>query len=140
MVGLDHTAVDMDADVAAGVESQKYAPRSNGSGNWRSRTDCRHCASVANDDADAPQTSAQEKIAVLEKTLAGMGDDEPILAGRKVLVKELEKLRRKLNDPKNTAKHIDAKQNWINSESERLESDSAKLAGGKRASECERRL
>ena len=85
--------------MAAGVESQKYAPRSNGSGNWWSRTDCRHCASVANDDADAPQTSAQEKIAVLE-----------------------------------------AKQNWINSESERVESDSAKLAGGKRASECERRL
>ena len=29
------------------------------------------------DDADTPQTSAQEKIGVLEKTLAGMGDDEP---------------------------------------------------------------
>ena len=73
--------------------------------------------------------SAQEKIAVLEKTLAGMDDDEPILADRRVLVKELEKLQRKLNDPKNTAKHIDAKQNWINSESESLESDSAKSGG-----------
>ena len=31
MVGLDHMAVGMDVDVAAGVESQKYAPRSNGS-------------------------------------------------------------------------------------------------------------
>ena len=41
-----------------------------GTGNWWSRTDCRHCASVVSDDA-----------AVLEKTLAGMGDDEPILAG-----------------------------------------------------------
>ena len=31
MVGLDHMAVGMDVDVAAGVESQKYAPMSNGS-------------------------------------------------------------------------------------------------------------
>ena len=31
------------------------------------------------------------------------------------------------NDPKNTAKHIEAKQNWINRESKRLESESAKL-------------
>ena len=99
-----------------------------GTGNWWSRTDCRHCASVTNDDADAPQTSAQEKIAVLEKTLAGMGDDEPILAGKRVLEKELEKLQRKLNGPKKTAKHIEAKQNWINRESKRLESESAKLA------------
>ena len=50
-----------------------------------------------------PQTSAQEKIAVLEKTLAGMGDDEPILAGKRVLEKELDKLQRKLNGPKKTA-------------------------------------
>ena len=30
-VGLDHMAVDVDVDVAAGVESQKYALRSHGS-------------------------------------------------------------------------------------------------------------
>ena len=54
------------------------------------------------------------KITVLEKTLAGMGNDEPILAGKKVLEKELEKLQKKLNGPKKTAKHIGAKQNWIN--------------------------
>ena len=99
-----------------------------GTGNWWSRTDCRHCASVTNDDADKPQSSAQEKIAILEKTLAGMGDDEPILDGKRVLEKELEKLQRKLNGPKITAKHILAKQNWINRESKRLESESAKLA------------
>ena len=52
-----------------------------------------------------------EKIAVLEKTLAGMGDDEPILAGKRVLEKELEKLQKKLNCPKKAAKHIEAKQN-----------------------------
>ena len=56
-----------------------------GTENWWSRTDCRHCASVTNDAADAPQTSVQEKIAVLEKTL---------LAGKRVLEKELEKLQR----------------------------------------------
>ena len=57
-----------------------------------------------------------------------MGDDEPILAGARVKKKELEKLQRKLNGPKKTAKHIEAKQNWINIESNRLESESAKLA------------
>ena len=81
-----------------------------------------------NDDADAPQTSAQVKIAVLKKTLVGVGDDEPVLAGKRVLEKELEKLHRKLSGPKKTAKHIEAKQNWINRESKRLESESAKLA------------
>ena len=35
---------------------------------------------------------------------------------------KLEKLRRKLNGPKNTAKHMEAKQNWINRESKRIES------------------
>ena len=44
------------------------------------------------------------KNAVLEKTLAGMGDDEPILAGKKVLEKELEKLQKKLNGPKKNGK------------------------------------
>ena len=67
------------------------------------------------------------KFAVLEKTLAGMGDDEPILAGKTVLEKELEKLQKKLNGPKKTAKHIEAKQNWISRESKRLEVESAKL-------------
>ena len=67
------------------------------------------------------------KIAVLEKTLAGMGDDEPILAGKKVLEKELDKLQRKLNGPKKTAKDIEAKQNWINRESKRLDTETVRL-------------
>ena len=37
-------------------------------------------------------------------------------------------LQRKLNCPNKTAKHIEAKQNWINRESKRLESESATLA------------
>ena len=57
-----------------------------------------------------------------------MGDDEPILAGKKVLEKELEKLQKKLNGQKKTAKHIEAKQNWINRESKRLEAETARLA------------
>ena len=56
-----------------------------------------------------------------------MGNDEPILVGKRVLEKELEKLQRKLNGPKNTAKHIEAKQKWINRESKRIETESAKL-------------
>ena len=68
----------------------------------------------------------------MEKTLAGMGDDEPILAGKRVLEKELEKLHKKLNGPKKTAKHIEAKQNWINRESKRLEAESAKRLRGRK--------
>ena len=56
-----------------------------------------------------------------------MGDDEPILAGKKVLEKELEKLQKKLNGPKKEAKHIEAKRNWINGESKRLEAETARL-------------
>ena len=123
---MDHMAVGMDVDVAAGLEGRKFCQQC-GTGNWWSRTDCRHCASVGSDDADIPQSSTQEKFAVLEKTLAGMGDDEPILAGKKVLEKELEKLQKKLNGPKKTAKHIKAKQNWTNRESKRLEAETARL-------------
>ena len=74
-------AVGMDVDVAAGggkseVRSEvAWFCQKCGTGNWWSRTDCRHCASVTNDAADAPQTSVQEKF-TLEKTIAGMGNDE----------------------------------------------------------------
>ena len=77
---------------------------------------------------ERPQTSIQEKITVLEKTLACMANDDPILAHKRVLEKELEKHQKKLNGPQNTAKHIEAKQNWINRESKRIEAEGAKLA------------
>ena len=51
-----------------------------------------------------PQTSAHEKFAVLEKTLAGMGDDEPILAGKRVLEKELEKTPKEAQWPEENSK------------------------------------
>ena len=57
-----------------------------------------------------------------------MGNDEPILTGKRVLEKERERHQKKLNGPKNTAKHIEAKQNWINRESKHIEAESAKLA------------
>ena len=60
MVGLDRMAVGMDVDVATGVESQKYAPMSNGSARCAVlgtggvvRT--ADSASATNDDADSPQ-------------------------------------------------------------------------------------
>ena len=105
MVGLDRMAAGMDVDVAVGVDNLRYVP---GTRNWWSRTECRHCASVTNEAAELPQTSIQEKIAVLENTLACMGND-----GRRVLEKVLERHQKNLNGPKNTAKHIKAKQNWM---------------------------
>ena len=127
-------AAGLDVDVAAGVESQKYAPRSNGSAG-SAVLGTGGVVRIA-DTGRVSRTMLRmlrrphyrRKIAVLEKTLAGMGNDEPILVGKKVLEKKLEKHQRKLNGPKNTAKHIEAKQNWINRESKRIESESAKLA------------
>ena len=57
-----------------------------------------------------------------------MGNDEPILAGKRVLERELERHQKKLNGPKNAAKHSEAKQNWINRGSKRTETESTKLA------------
>ena len=116
-----------------GWKAQKYDPMSSGSAR-SAALETGGVVQIADtvrvlgaDDADILQSSTQEKIAVLEKTLAGMGDDEPILAGKKVLEKELEKLQKKLNGPEKTAKHIEAKQNWINRESKRLEAETARL-------------
>ena len=38
---------------------------------------------VTNEVVELSQTSTQEKINILEKTLSVMGNEEPILAGRK---------------------------------------------------------
>ena len=99
-------AAGLDVDVAAGGESQTYSTEKR----WY-RTECRHCASVTNEAAEPPQTSTQES---LEKTLAGMGNEEPFLAGRRLLERELERHQKKLGRPKNMAKRTEAKQNWIN--------------------------
>ena len=129
---MDHMAVGMDVDVAAGVESRKYAPMSSGSARSAALgtggvVQIADTARVSGATTRIYRSRQLRKNAVLEKTLAGMGDDEPILVGKRVLEKELEKLQKKLNGPKKTAKHIEAKQNWINRESKRLEAESAKL-------------
>ena len=128
MVGMDHMAIGMDVDVAAGVvhsEDEWFCQKCS-TGNWWSRTDCRHCE-CRERRRGYPAVVHSGKIGVLEKTLAGMGDDEPISAGKRVLEKELEKLQKKLDGPKKTAKHFEARQNWINRESKRLEEETARL-------------
>ena len=126
MVGMDHMAVGVDVDVAAGVESQKYAPMSSGSPvphfwklveSYRLQTLCEYRERRRGYPADVDSG----KNCCLGEDV---GDDEPILAGKKVL----EKLQKKLNGPKKKPKHVEAKQNWINRESKRLEAETARLA------------
>ena len=96
-------------------------------GNWWSRTECGHCASVTNDTADAPQTSMLGEDCSPGEDDSWYGQRRAYCCWR-VLERELEWHQQKLNGPKNTAKHIEAKQNWINRESKRIETESAKLA------------
>ena len=106
---MDHMAVGMDVDVAVGVESRNYAPMRvvlpevrhwKLVESYRLQTLC-ECRERRR---GYPAVVNSGKITVLEKTLAGMGDDEPILAGKKVLEKELKKLQKKLNGPKKNGK------------------------------------
>ena len=78
MAGLGRMAVGVDVDVAAGWGGDD--PRTHGGLARTADTVC-----IANEAAEPPQTSTQEKIDILEKTLAAMGNEEPILAGRKLL-------------------------------------------------------
>ena len=94
-----------------------------GTGDWWSRTDCRHCASVTSDDSDIPQSSTREKL--LSSRRHWLVWATTSLSW--LLEKELEKLQKKLNGPKKTAKHIEAKQNWINRASKRLEAETVRL-------------
>ena len=87
-----------------------------------------------------PQISIHQKISVLEKDAGLKVQRRAYIAGRRVLEKELERHSVTLNGPKNTAKHIEAKQNWINMESKRVEAESCGDAGkhrefGKKLSE-----
>ena len=77
MVGLDRVEVGVDVDVAAGVENPRYAPRMNGSGRSAALEsggvvrNADTLLSVTIENVELPQTSIQEKIAVLE-TDAGL--------------------------------------------------------------------
>ena len=107
-------------------EDERFCQKCS-TGNWWSRTECRHCASVTNETAELPQTSIQKKTAVVERTLACTGNDESFLVGRGVPEKELKRHQKNLIGPKNTAKHVEAKQNWINRETKRVEAESVKF-------------
>ena len=131
MVGLDHMAVGMDVDVAVRVESQKYAPISNGS----ARSAVLETGGVVRiaDTVRVSRTSMRipPRPRHRRKLLSWRGR-QLIWTTRSQywLAREFwrKKLQRKLSGPKKTAKHIEAKHNWINRESKRLESESAKLA------------
>ena len=76
IVDLDRTAAGMDVDVAAGWRIR---------GTLRGRMvlpEVQHWKLVESYGlqtlCECHETSLQEKVAVLEKTIAGMGDDEPI--------------------------------------------------------------
>ena len=75
-------------------------------GNWWSRTDCRHCARTI--------------LRMPRRPRAGMGNGEPISAGKRVLEKELERHQQKLSCPKNISM-ARRTQNWINREATRIE-------------------
>ena len=134
MVGLDHMAVSMDVDVAAGVESQKYAPMSNGS----ARSAVLGTGGVVRiaDTVRVSRTTMRiphrpqhrRKLLSWRRRWLVWRTTNPFWLAQEFLEKELEKLQRKPNGPKKTAKHIEAKQNWIDGECTRLESESAKLA------------
>ena len=58
-----------------------------------------------------------------------MGNEEPKLSWKKEYWRRSsERHQKKLNGPKNMAQHTEAKQNWVNRESKRIEAESAKLA------------
>ena len=129
---MDHMAVGMDVDVAAGVESREYAPMSSGSAR-SAALGTGGVVQIADTVRVSGATTRISRSRQLRKNccpgedVGWYGRRRPLLAGKKVLEKELEKLQKKLNGLKKTAKHIEAKQNWINRESKRLEAGTARL-------------
>ena len=132
-VDLDRMAAGMDVDVAAGVEIR---------GTLRGRMDVpevqhwklveshglqtlcecheRYCGCPADHNPGEDRSPREDD--------SWCGQRRAYLSCKKVLEKELVRHQKKLNGPKNTAKHIGAKQNWINRESKRIEAESAKRA------------
>ena len=73
-----------------------------------------------------PAPSTQEKIDVLTRTLALMGNEEPIRASKQMLVKEFQWHKKKLKDPRSTVKKIEAKQGCIDRETRRIDAEQLK--------------
>ena len=133
MADLDRVAAGVDVDVAAGAENQRHTPRTNGSaGSAALETGgvarIADTASVTKDTADAPAdlNPGEDR---------SPGEDDNWNGQRRACPSRQESSgkrapgghQKKLNGPKNTAKHIEAKQNWINMESKRIEAESATL-------------
>ena len=120
MVGLDRTAAGVDIGVAAGCGRSEMRPRTDGAarkcstGSWWCRTDCRHSASVTNEAVEPP-------AALDPGENQHLGDDAGKNGQRRASTRWQN--QKKLNGPKNTGK-----QNWINTETKRIEAEIEKLA------------
>ena len=121
---MDHMAVGMDVDVAAGVQSRKYAPMSSGSAR-SAALEIGGVVQIADTVRVSGTTTRISRSRRLRKNYCP-GEDAGWYGRRRVYLGwqesfggELEKLQKKLNGPKKAAKHIEAKQNWINRESRR---------------------
>ena len=133
MVGVDRMAAGVDVDVAWGdprcVPKTNASARSAAQGNWWCRTDCRHSASVTNEAAEPPQDLDPGENQHPGEDAGRNGHRRAFLSLAEGYWRgELERHQKKLNGPKNTAKHIEAKQTWINRETKRIESEVEKLA------------
>ena len=134
MVGMDHMAVGTDVDVAAGVESRKYAPMSSGSAR-SAALETGGVVQIADTLRVSEATKRISRSRQLKKNCC-LGEDAGWYGRRRAYLgwqessgegtREIPK--KKLNGPKKTAKHIEAKQNWINRESKRLKAETARLA------------
>ena len=137
MVDLDRMAAGIDCRRGSwGVKSEVHSEDERfcqkcSTGNWWSRTDCRHCASVTNETADGTEDfNCRSTSQSRSKTLDEQGSKTSLCqqAGEFCEKAGSRCTRRTSDGPKNTAKHIEAKLNWINRESKRIEAESAKLA------------
>ena len=124
MVGVHRMAVGVDVDVPAGCGDPRCAPR----------IEC-FCQKCTTGMCGVERTADTVRVSPTRlrsrrrpRLLAGMGSEELVLAGRRSLERELGPRQKKLSGPKNTAKVIEAKQNWINRETKGIEAEVEKLA------------
>ena len=131
MVGMDHMAVGMDVDVAAGVESRKYAPMSSGSAR-SAALETGGVEQIADTVRVSGATTWISRSRQLRKNCR-IGEDAGWYGRRRDYFSWQESsgegTRQTPTEAQwpETAKHIEAKQNWINRESKRLEAETARL-------------
>ena len=81
VVGMGRMAVGVDVDVAAGWGDPVCVPRTSGSARCAALGNDGLVQTAMNEAAEPPQTSTLEKINILEKMPAGMGNEESDLSG-----------------------------------------------------------